>query len=59
MSGRSSIDLVSVDQIWLGDFAERGYLTDITNRTQSWNRTSEWYEPNWSDGMYNDKVYGI
>jgi multiple sugar transport system substrate-binding protein len=59
LSGRSPIDLISVDQIWLGDFAERGYLADITNRTQSWNRSSDWYEPNWKGGMYNDKVYGI
>jgi multiple sugar transport system substrate-binding protein len=59
LSVRSPIDLISVDQIWLGDFAERGYLADITNRTQSWNRTSDWYEPNWRGGMYNDKVYGI
>jgi multiple sugar transport system substrate-binding protein len=59
LSGRSPIDLISVDQIWLGDFASRGYLTDITNRTQGWNRSSDWYEPNWQGGMYNDKVYGI
>jgi multiple sugar transport system substrate-binding protein len=59
LSGRSPIDLISVDQIWLGDFAERGYLADITNRTQSWNRTSDWYEPNWRGGIYKDKVYGI
>jgi multiple sugar transport system substrate-binding protein len=59
LSGRSPIDLISVDQIWLGDFADRGYLTDITNRTQSWNRSSDWYEPNWQGGIYNDKVYGI
>lgn len=27
---KSKIDLISVDQIWLGDFAQRGYLTDLT-----------------------------
>jgi multiple sugar transport system substrate-binding protein len=59
LSARSPIDLISVDQIWLGDFAERGYLADITNSTQSWNRSSDWYEPNWKGGIYNDKVYGI
>ncbi|MFL6320883.1 MAG: hypothetical protein ACJ72Q_10445, partial [Nitrososphaeraceae archaeon] len=31
MSNQTPIDLISVDQIWLGDFAERGYLTDLTN----------------------------
>ena len=24
----TNIDLISVDQIWLGEFAEKGYLTD-------------------------------
>jgi multiple sugar transport system substrate-binding protein len=59
LSGQVPIDLISVDQIWLGDFAERGLLTDIINRTQSWNRSSDWYEQNWQGGMYNDTVYGI
>ena len=30
-SGRS-IDLVSVDQIWLGEFAEKGLVTDLSDR---------------------------
>jgi multiple sugar transport system substrate-binding protein len=57
MAGGVPIDLISVDQIWLGDFAEHGYLADFTNRTQSWNRSSDWYEPNWKGGIYDDKVY--
>ncbi|HJT47900.1 MAG TPA: hypothetical protein VJ729_06925 [Nitrososphaeraceae archaeon] len=35
LGNKSSIDLVSVDQIWLGDFAERNYLVDLTDRAQS------------------------
>ena len=30
MAGRTPIDLISVDQIWLGEFAEGGFLTDLT-----------------------------
>ena len=26
-----SVDLLSLDQIWLGDFAQKGLLTDLTN----------------------------
>jgi multiple sugar transport system substrate-binding protein len=59
LGNRSSIDLVSVDQIWLGEFAERGYLTDLTGRAQSWGRLSDWYEGNLDGNLYKGKVYGI
>ena len=59
MAGRTPIDLISVDQIWLGEFAEGGFLSDLTELTNSWNRSSEWYKTNWDGGIYNGKVYGI
>jgi multiple sugar transport system substrate-binding protein len=59
LGNRSSIDLVSVDQIWLGDFAERGYLTDLTDRALSWGRLSDWYQTNLAGSVYKGKVYGI
>jgi len=31
LGNKSAIDLISVDQIWLGDFAQRGYLTNLTD----------------------------
>lgn len=59
LGNRSSIDLVSVDQIWLGEFAEKGLLTDLTNMTTKWGRSSDWYQANWDGGSYNKKIYGI
>jgi multiple sugar transport system substrate-binding protein len=59
MAGKTPLDLISVDQIWLGEFAQGGFLSDLTDLTNSWNRSSEWYKTNWDDGMYNGKVYGI
>ena len=29
MSNQTPIDLLLVDQIWLGDFADKGFLTDL------------------------------
>jgi multiple sugar transport system substrate-binding protein len=29
-----SVDLISLDQIWLGKFAQKGLLTDLTNDTK-------------------------
>jgi multiple sugar transport system substrate-binding protein len=59
LGNKSSIDLVSVDQIWLGDFAERGYLIDLTDRAQNWGRLSDWYQSNLAGSLYKAKIYGI
>lgn len=48
-----------MDQIWLADFAQRGYLTDLTNYVKSWGRVSDWYQTNFDGGVYNGKVQGI
>jgi multiple sugar transport system substrate-binding protein len=50
---------MTVDYIWLVEFVEKGFLTDITNYTKDWGRASEWYEANLDGGSYNDKIYGI
>jgi multiple sugar transport system substrate-binding protein len=59
IAGRTPVDLISVDQVWLGEFAEGGFLSDLSNLTQSWNRSSEWFKTNWDGGIYNGKVHGI
>src|SRR6476646_1469397 len=46
-----SVDLVSLDQIWLGDFAKKGLLTDLTNYTKNWGRQNDWYPENWDGGF--------
>jgi multiple sugar transport system substrate-binding protein len=59
MANNTAIDIVTVDYIWLGEFVEKGLLTDITNYTERWGRSSEWYEANLDGGAYNDKLYGM
>jgi multiple sugar transport system substrate-binding protein len=59
LGNKSAIDLISVDQIWLGDFAERGYLTDLTDYVKIWGRASDWYQTNFDGGVYKGKVFGI
>ncbi len=54
-----SVDLISLDQIWLGEFARKGLLTDLTNYTKKWGRENDWYRENWDGGIYGGKVYGI
>ena len=59
MTNKTSVDIMTVDYIWLGEFVEKGFLTDITNYTKDWGRASDWYEANLDGGSYNDKIYGI
>lgn len=53
------VDIISVDQIWLADFAEKGLLSDLTNRTERWGRLSDWYQANLDGMLYEDRIYGI
>jgi len=59
LSNKTAIDLVTVDQIWLGEFAEKGFLADLTNRTENWERLPDFYEANLDGFLYNDKIYAI
>ncbi len=42
LANQAPIDLISLDQIWLGEFAQKGLLTDLTTRAQIWGRSSDW-----------------
>ncbi|HEY6885721.1 MAG TPA: extracellular solute-binding protein [Nitrososphaeraceae archaeon] len=59
LGNKTSIDLVSVDQIWLGDFAQRRYLTDLTDNVSKWGKYSDWYQTNLDGSLYKGRVYGI
>jgi multiple sugar transport system substrate-binding protein len=59
LGNKSAIDLISLDQIWLGDFAQRGYLTNLTDYVKSWGRSSDWYQTNLNGGVYEGKLFGI
>jgi multiple sugar transport system substrate-binding protein len=55
----TAVDIVTLDQIWLGEFAQKGLLTDLTNYTKKWGRLSDWYESNLDGMTYNGSTYGI
>jgi multiple sugar transport system substrate-binding protein len=59
LEDKAPLDLITIDQIWLGEFAGKGLLTDLSNFTKTWGRQSDWYQSNWDGGVYQDKVYGI
>src|SRR5689334_22293276 len=55
----TSIDVITLDQIWLGEFAQKGYLTDLTNRSTSWGKLPDFYGTNLGGMTYNNRIYGI
>jgi multiple sugar transport system substrate-binding protein len=59
LSNGDSVDIVSVDQIWLGEFAERGLLTNLTDEFEEWGRMSDLYEANLDGCVYNNTIYGL
>ena len=59
MGNGSSVDLVSVDQIWLGEFAEKDYLTDLDNYSRTWGGLNDWYQTNQDGGIYTERISGI
>ena len=59
LSEHIPVDLITLDQIWLGEFAEDRLIADLTNYTQTWDRQKDWYEVNWDGGALGEKIYGI
>ena len=50
LEDKAPVDLITMDQIWLGEFAGKGLLTDLSNFTKTWGRQSDWYQSNWDGG---------
>ncbi|HEX6281979.1 MAG TPA: hypothetical protein VFZ67_07090, partial [Nitrososphaera sp.] len=46
LSKGETVDIISIDQIWLGEFAQRGLLKNLTQEFEEWGRISDLYEPN-------------
>jgi maltose-binding protein MalE len=53
------IDVISMDQIWLGELADKGLLMDLTEKAEEWGRLSDFYQSNLDGMIYNNSVYGI
>jgi multiple sugar transport system substrate-binding protein len=55
----TSVDIVTLDQIWLGEFAQKHLLTDLTNYTEKWGRLSDWYQSNLDGMQYKSNLEGF
>src|SRR5215204_4291556 len=59
LSNGDPIDIISIDQQWLADFAERGLLKNLTADFEQWGRMSDLYEGNLDGCVYNNTLYGL
>ena len=59
LSNGDSVDIVSVDQIWLGEFAGQGLLRNLTSEFEQWGRIGDLYEANLDGCVYNNTIYGL
>ncbi len=59
LSNGDSVDIVSIDQIWLGEFAEKGLIKNLTDAFEKWGGISRLYEANLDGGVYNSTIYGL
>ncbi|MDQ3854010.1 MAG: extracellular solute-binding protein, partial [Thermoproteota archaeon] len=59
LSNGDSVDIVSVDQIWLGEFAGKGLLKNLTDEFEQWGRIGDLYEANLDGLIYNNTIYAL
>ncbi|MDQ4066785.1 MAG: extracellular solute-binding protein, partial [Thermoproteota archaeon] len=59
LSNGESVDIVSVDQIWLGEFAERGLIRNLTSEFEQWGRMGDLYAANLNGCVYNNTIYAL
>jgi multiple sugar transport system substrate-binding protein len=53
------VDIISVDQIWLGEFAGKGLLNNLTADFEQWGRIGDLYEGNLDGCVYNNTLYAL
>jgi multiple sugar transport system substrate-binding protein len=59
LSNGDPVDIISLDQIWLGEFAEKGLLRNLTSDFEQWGRMGDLYEANLDGSVYNNTLYGL
>ena len=60
VQGGNAPDVATLDQIWLGAFAEAGAVVDLTDRAADAGLTrNEFFGGAWDSAVYNDSLYGM
>jgi multiple sugar transport system substrate-binding protein len=59
LSNGDPVDIISLDQIWLGEFAEKGLIRNLTADFEQWGRIDDLYEANLDGSVYNNTLYAL
>jgi multiple sugar transport system substrate-binding protein len=59
LSNGNSVDIISIDQIWLGEFVEKGLIRNLTADFEQWGRMSDLYAANLDGSVYNNTLYAL
>src|ERR671919_1134219 len=59
LSNGDPVDIVSLGDLWLGDFAGQGLLANLTDEFEQWGRLGDLYEANLDGSVYNNTLYGL
>jgi multiple sugar transport system substrate-binding protein len=59
LSKGETVDIISIDQIWLGEFAQRALIENLTQKFEEWGRIPDLYEPNLDGCVYNGTLYAL
>src|ERR671911_753463 len=59
LSNGDSVDIISIDQIWLGEFVEKGLLRNLTDEFEQWGRMGDLYAANLDGSVYNNTLYAL
>jgi multiple sugar transport system substrate-binding protein len=59
MANNTALDVIDIDPSWLGEFAQKGFLTDLTNRSKNWGQLNDFYQVFLPPATYNQKLYAL
>ncbi len=59
LSNGDSVDIIALDQIWLGEFAQKGLVRNLTADFEQWGKIDDFYEANLDGSVYNNTVYAL
>jgi multiple sugar transport system substrate-binding protein len=59
MANKTNLDIIDIDPSWLGEFARKGLLTDLTNFSRSWGQLDDLYQAFLPPATYNHKLYAL
>ena len=59
LSNGDPVDIVSLGDLWLGDFAGQGLLANLTDEFEQWGKMGDLYAANLNGCVYDNTIYAL